>query len=100
MTAHPNKNVFNIFGPVMAKKHLLLLIVFLTCTLTVRANFNFDSNCIEAYKAIYSFRINEAKAFIQKEKQQNPQNGLIILLENYIDYFSLLASEDKNEYER
>jgi len=84
----------------MAKKHLLLFFIFLTCTLTVRANFNYDGNCIEAYKAIYSFRINEAKALIQKEKQQNPQNGIIILLENYIDYFSLLASESKSDYDK
>lgn len=37
---------------------------------------------------------------IQKEKQQNPQNGIILLLENYVDYFSLLASENKTDYER
>ncbi|HWZ15679.1 MAG TPA: tetratricopeptide repeat protein [Mucilaginibacter sp.] len=84
----------------MAKKHLLLLIIFLTCTVTARANFNFNANCIDAYKAIYSFRINEAKLLIQKEKEQNPQNGIIVLLENYIDYFSLLASESKTDYDR
>jgi hypothetical protein len=84
----------------MARKLLLLFFIFLTNTLTVRANFNYDGNCIEAYKAIYNFRLNEAKVLIQKEKQQNPQNGIIILLENYIDYFSLLASESKSDYDR
>ncbi|HEX4374471.1 MAG TPA: hypothetical protein VHZ50_14315, partial [Puia sp.] len=44
--------------------------------------------------------MNEARLLIQKEKQQNPQNGVTILLDNYIDYFSLLASENKNEYNR
>jgi len=44
--------------------------------------------------------MNDAKALIQKEKQQSPQNGIIPLLENYIDYFSLLASENKADYER
>jgi hypothetical protein len=84
----------------MAKKYLLLLFIFLTCTVTARANFSFNANCIDAYKAIYSFRINEAKLLIQKEKEQNPQNGIIILLENYIDYFGLLASESKTDYDR
>ncbi|MEO6851151.1 MAG: tetratricopeptide repeat protein [Mucilaginibacter sp.] len=55
---------------------------------------------MDAYKAIMSLRINEAKALIQKEKQLNPGNGIIILLENYIDYFRLLASENKADYEK
>src|SRR6185312_2059729 len=84
----------------MAKKYLLLFFIFLTCNLTARANFNYDGNCIEAYKAIYCLRLNEARTLIQKEKQENPENGIIILLENYIDYFSLLASESKVDYDR
>jgi hypothetical protein len=42
----------------------------------------------------------DARVLIQKEKQQDPQNGFILLLENYIDYFSLLASENKADYEK
>ena len=84
----------------MNGKHLLLALFFLTCQTTARANFNFNANCIEAYKAAFGFRINEARGLVQKERQQNPQNGIIILLENYIDYFSLLASENKADYER
>ncbi len=37
---------------------------------------------------------------IQKEKQLNPQNGIAVLLDNYVDYFSLLASESRADYER
>src|SRR5476651_324839 len=84
----------------MIKKGLLFFIILLTSQLAAKANFNYDSNCVDAYKAIISLRINEAKSLVQKEKQQNPQNGIIILLENYIDYFSLLASENKADYEK
>jgi len=84
----------------MIKKHLLPVIFLLTCTFSAKANFNFDSNCIDAYKAILSLKIDEAKLLIRKEKQQNPQNGIVILLENYADYFGLLASESKTDYER
>jgi hypothetical protein len=83
----------------MTKKYLFLLL-FLTFQLIAKANFNFDTNCIGAYKAILSLRMPEAKLLLQKERQQNPQNGIIILLDNYIDYFTLLASENKNDYER
>jgi len=84
----------------MFKKHLLFLLFLISSTLTAKANFNFDANCIDAYKAILALRIPEAKLILQKERQQNPQNGIIILLNNYIDYFSLLASENKNDYDR
>jgi tetratricopeptide (TPR) repeat protein len=84
----------------MTKKYLPILILLLTCHLAARANFNYDANCVEAYKAILSLKMNEAKLLIQKEKQQNPQNGIAVLLDNYVDYFSLLASENKDEYER
>jgi tetratricopeptide (TPR) repeat protein len=84
----------------MIKKHLLLVLLLLICQLTARANFNFDTNCVDAYKAILSLRMSEAKLLLQKERQQNPQNGIIILLDNYVDYFSLLASENKTDYEK
>jgi len=84
----------------MIKKQLLPIILLLLCTLSAKANFSFDANCTEAYKAILGLRMNDAKLLIQKEKQQNPQNGIIILLDNYIDYFSLLASESKTDYDR
>ena len=44
--------------------------------------------------------MTEAKQLLQKERQHNPQNGVIVLLNNYADYFSLLSSENKTEYER
>src|SRR5260221_10630947 len=84
----------------MIKKHLLLVLLFSISQLSAKANFNFDTNCIDAYKAAFGFRINEAKLLVQKERQQNPQNGIAILLDNYIDYFSLLASENKTDYEK
>lgn len=84
----------------MIKKCLPVVLLLLICRLPARADFNFDANCIDAYHAIMSMKMGEARAILQKEKQQSPKNGIIVLLENYLDYFSLLASEDKNEYER
>lgn len=84
----------------MIQKFLTLIIFFLSWQLTAKANFSYDANCTNAYKAILDLRMNDARALIQKEKQQDPQNGIIILLENYVDYFSLLASENKADYER
>jgi hypothetical protein len=83
----------------MKRKSILLFVVFLACRLTASANYNFDAHCMDAYKAIFDFRLNDARAIIQQEKQQYPQNGITILLDNYVDYISLVTSDNKNEYD-
>ncbi|SKB91106.1 tetratricopeptide repeat protein [Daejeonella lutea] len=84
----------------MIKKLLLITLLSFGLSLPSKANFDFNSNCIKAYQAIFDLRLNDAKALIQNEKKQNPNNGITILLDNYIDYFTLLASENKSDYER
>ncbi|WP_233496709.1 tetratricopeptide repeat protein [Mucilaginibacter hurinus] len=55
---------------------------------------------MEAYNAIFSLKLNEARALIREEKQQNPQNGITVLLDSYVDFFTVLTSDSKNEYEK
>jgi hypothetical protein len=82
----------------MNLKPLALLLLTLSC-LSAKANYIFNARCTEACKAILELRLNDAKELIRAEKQQNPQNGVTILLDNYMDYFSLLTSDNKTEYD-
>jgi hypothetical protein len=66
----------------------------------VKAAFVMDANSIAAYKAIFEMRFPEAKRLIQEEKTKNPNNGITILLENYMDYLYLLMSDNKSDYEK
>ncbi|MEJ7694221.1 tetratricopeptide repeat protein [Daejeonella sp.] len=84
----------------MIKKILLIILLFLGFTLPSKANFEFNSNCLKAYQALFDLRIRDAKALIQLEKKQNPNNGITILLDNYVDYFTLLVTENKADYDR
>jgi len=84
----------------MKHKSILIFLTLLSCRLTASANYNFDARCMDAYKAVFDFRLNDARALIQQEKQQYPQNGISILLDNYVDYISLLTSDNKSDYER
>jgi len=84
----------------MIKKLFLILLISLISNFSALANFDFNANCIKAYQAIFELRLNDAKSLIQSEKKKNPNNGIIILLENYVDYFTILASENKADYER
>ncbi|MBS1525255.1 MAG: tetratricopeptide repeat protein [Bacteroidetes bacterium] len=84
----------------MPGKSFLLVLVFAVFWQSASASFDFNANCVDAYNAILSLKMTEARQLIQKEKQHNPGNGITILLDNYIDYFSLLASDSKAEYEK
>ncbi|MBD3748306.1 MAG: tetratricopeptide repeat protein [Sphingobacteriales bacterium] len=84
----------------MLKKILPIIILISLFSFKAKANFDFNNNCIEAYHAIFDLRINDAKALINKEKSIHPNNGVIVLLENYADYFTLLVSENESDYNR
>ncbi|WP_443937201.1 tetratricopeptide repeat protein [Pedobacter sp. MW01-1-1] len=76
------------------------LLCFLTFPTALFANFDFNANCLNAYKNIYLLKLGNAKAYINTEKQQHPNNAIIPLLENYVDYFTLLTSENKADFDR
>jgi tetratricopeptide (TPR) repeat protein len=83
----------------MYKSLLFLLLFFTTCS-TANANFIFNARCTQAYKDVFKLRLNDARAIIKDEKQRNPQNGINVLLDNYADYFDVLMSENRADYER
>lgn len=68
--------------------------------LAASANFDFNANCLKAYQSIFELKLNTAKALIAAEKKARPQNSIVPLLENYVDYFYLLTNESKTEFDR
>lgn len=81
-------------------KSLLFLLLFFVGHSTANANFTFNPRCVEAYKDVFKLRLNDARVIIKDEKQRNPQNGINILLDNYVDYFDVLMSENRVDYEK
>ena len=54
-----------------------------------------SDNMKNAYSYILSLDINNAKVVLKNEKKINPNNGIIYLYENYIDFLYLLINEDE-----
>ncbi|HUH19702.1 tetratricopeptide repeat protein [Albibacterium sp.] len=77
-----------------------ILIILLGIEFQASANFDFNARCKQAYQAIFDLRLNDARDLIAQEKLSNPDNGITILLDNYVDYFTILTSENKADYER
>lgn len=53
----------------------------------------------ESYKDIMNLEFDSAKLHIAFEKKINPENGFIILHENYIDFLTILIGEDKKYFD-
>ena len=63
-------------------------------------NFDYNSNCKKAYSNVLCLKLNEARELIKLEKSKNPDNSVSISLENYIDFFSLFCSENREQFEK
>ena len=76
---------------------VITLVLFFLC-LIVKANiqhhFYFSPVCLEAQKHIASLRLNKAQQLLSAEKKLHPDNVAILFLENYIDYYRLITSQD------
>lgn len=77
-----------------------LTALFLLSPFSLFAHFDFNANCLKAYQFIFELKLPAARQLIALEKKSNPDNAIVPLLENYADYFYLLTSESKQEFER
>lgn len=80
-------------------KKLIVLIGISMLPIFCFANFDFNENCLKAYKNIFELKLNNARAYLNTEKKLRPNNSIIPLLENYIDYFSLITTESKAQFD-
>lgn len=83
----------------LLRKYPLFLVFFLL-PCTVHASFDFNSNCLKAYQLIFELKLNAARQLISAEKKSHPDNAIVPLLENYVDYFYLITSENKQDFDR
>ena len=83
-------------------KKILLLPILLLIQISVFAGgyFKWTPNARATYKKIIELRLDEAEVNIAALKQSEPDNLIILHLENYIDFFKVFIHEDKAEFER
>jgi predicted negative regulator of RcsB-dependent stress response len=76
------------------------LSLFLLLPGSAFANFDFNANCLKAYQLIFELKLTSARQLINAEKKIHPKNSIVPLLENYADYFYLITSESKIDFDR
>ena len=83
----------------MIKRSSFIIFLFLLLTQVVYAYFNFNANCVKAYKNILSLKFDLARMQINAEKKKNPTNAIPYLLDNYLDYFTVIVSGTIADFE-
>ena len=84
---------------VMIKKALLSIALLCAC-IPAFANFDFNANCQQAYTNILALKLKKARLLIDQEKAAHPANSIAVLLDNYYDYFWLLTTDSKADFDR
>lgn len=85
----------------LLRKHkFCLTIVLLFIPGALFAKFDFNANCLKAYGLIFELKLNAARQLIALEKKNNSDNSIVPLLENYVDFFHLLTTNNKADFDR
>ncbi len=79
---------------------LLLSFLFIFSATRAEKVFDFNITCQQAYQEISKLKMGIGEALLQKARQQNPNNLVPVLLESYIDFYTLFLREDPAEYAR
>lgn len=72
----------------------LLLFFVMDSGAETQTVFNFTPGCVEAQKHIAALRLNKAALLLAEEKKAHPNNAAIVLLENSLDYYRIVTSQD------
>ena len=63
------------------------------------ASFDMNNNMQQSYFHIINLEFDQAAFFIANEESQNPENGFIPLHKNYIDFLTILITEDRSYFD-
>ena len=86
------------FRAMIKKVIIIIFLCYMNGVVKAQKVYEFNSICQQAYLEISKLKFTNAKVLIEKAKQQNPNNLIPIVLENYVDFFPLFLNEDAVEY--
>ena len=62
--------------------------------------FEWSPKTKKAYQKVINLRFMEARSLLHQVKTEEPDNYMIYLVANYIDFFTIYINEDKEEFKR
>ena len=80
-------------------KQLLWLLIVLT-GLSASGQYDYTPSCERAHALVTSLRFEEARIVLDSVKAVDPGNLVPILLDNYIDFLTIIVGEDEAVFNR
>jgi tetratricopeptide (TPR) repeat protein len=71
-----------------------LLVLFFYTHTTWAQVFQFNANCMEIQQQLVQFNLKTASVLIDKELNIQPNNTALSLLQNYVDFYTFIATQD------
>ncbi len=87
----------NYFFP---KTFFLFLLLLFSGNLQADSYFEFTPKAEAAYDKAMSLRFDEARRLLYQIRYEEPDNQIVHLIENYIDFFSIFINENKQEFKQ
>jgi len=84
--------------PKVKLKALIFFFLLFTGTSFGQGYFKETPALKEAYHEIVNLKLESARISISKIKENEPNNLLVLHLENYIDFFTVFLNEEKKEF--
>jgi tetratricopeptide (TPR) repeat protein len=81
-------------------KFLLFILLFFGFLKSALPSTDFSPNCRNAFHDILCLKFNDARARIDSEKAADPANSIPYLLDNYIDFLTVMIGEEQKDLER
>ncbi len=73
----------------------LLSLLLLLSVFSMHGQYAYTDRCELAHERITALRFDEARELIAQEYAENPGNLVPVMLENYIDFLTILVAEDE-----
>lgn len=84
----------------MLKSFLPIFFVLLHFATAAKKHFEWTPALREAYNKTLSLRFEEAEADLAKIRRTDPDNLLILHVENYLDFFHVYINEEETEFKK
>jgi tetratricopeptide (TPR) repeat protein len=79
----------------------IILLIFLVNQISLcQGHFTFSPEVKKVYDKTLSLRLTEAKNLLSQIKTTDPENLMVYLVEDYIDFFTVFIHEDKDEFNK
>jgi len=76
-----------------------LWLILLIISVPVMGQYDYSPRCVQAHALITALRFEEARSLLKAEKANNPENLISVVLENYIDFLTVIVGENEDVFD-